>query len=181
MECLVLPKTNNPTKCDSQITPLQQFVISSVRMSNSPSYDRLAEKMIYFHSLLQQKWNVLYDSTAAESGELDSRIVKSGVQFCRHLEVHHDIEEREWFPILALKMEGFREGEFAKKQHKEIHRGLEALTAYLRKCEKDPKMMRKEEVRKKILWTHMRAEVEELRGENMKKYWSLEEMDAFPF
>jgi hypothetical protein len=33
---------------------------------------------------------------------------------------------------------------------------------------------------REVLFTHLDEEVNDLRGENMKKYWTLEELEAIP-
>ncbi|KIO22846.1 hypothetical protein M407DRAFT_78809, partial [Tulasnella calospora MUT 4182] len=44
-------------------------------------------------------------------------------QFVQHLTMHHTIEERNIFPILAQKMPAFREDAEHIESHKGIHEG----------------------------------------------------------
>lgn len=71
-------------------------------------------------------------------------------------------------------------------QHKEIHRGLDKFEDYLNKCRSGEKELRLDEMKTildtfgKVLWDHLNDEVHELRAENMRKYWSAEEMRRLP-
>lgn len=106
-----------------------------------------------------------------------------GAGFCHQLEMHHRIEERHIFPILAAKMPAFREELQMLTQHKAIHLGLDKLTVYLAECLSQLRELRMEEVKDIMdsfggtLWTHLAEEVEQLGAENMRKYWTLNEMD----
>lgn len=78
-------------------------------------------------------------------------------------------------------------------QHGEIHAGMDRLEAYLRRCmrgkigrEGDDEELRLEEVKRlmdgfgEVLWRHLDEEVRALRAENMRRYWSLEEVRRLP-
>lgn len=84
-------------------------------------------------------------------------------------------------------MAGFSSGHFAMKQHKEIHDGLVMLEKYLKQCQAGVRQLRKAEVRKltenvgSVLWQHLDEEVKKLGAENMKRYWTLEELSNLPF
>ncbi|KAK5551886.1 hypothetical protein LTR46_010003 [Exophiala xenobiotica] len=150
-------------------------------------YNRLAEDMEFYHSMLRSTWDQLYAGTAPSSRLKPTQLINLGLRFCQHLEGHHNIEEAHWFPVLGKKMEGFRNKGFAKEQHKEMHKGLERLNPYLTECRRGDRELRREEVREimdsfaKVLWTHLDDEVKELGANNMRKYWSKEEMTRFPF
>lgn len=109
-----------------------------------------------------------------------------GLQFCSQLDFHHSIEEQHIFPVLAKKMPEFRKELDLLKQHKQIHAGLEKLEAYLEKCRSGEEDLRREEVRSlmdafgKVLWQHLDEEVQTLRAENMRQYWSVDEMRKLP-
>lgn len=151
-------------------------------------YNRLSEQMAFYHSLLRSKWDELYAGTAPDArSPSPSRLIRVGQEFCTHLKGHHDIEEAFWFPALGKKMESFRPGHFATEQHKEMHKGLDVLMPYLDECRRGERELRRQEVRgimdsfREVLWTHLDEEVRELGAENMMRYWSLEEMEMFPF
>lgn len=97
--------------------------------------------------------------------------------------MHHSIEETYFFPMLARKMPGFRNQDALIAQHKKIHIGLDKFTAYLKKCrDGDGELVLKElkEIMDQfgeVLWQHLDDEVRELGAENMRKYWTLGEMN----
>ncbi|KAI3320415.1 hypothetical protein HD806DRAFT_506295 [Xylariaceae sp. AK1471] len=165
-------------------------------------YNRLAEHMDAFHNHFRTTWNVLY--TAASSGRRPQgtsirSFINTGLQLVSHLETHHSIEEAYVFPRLATRMPEFRTGkernlpdtkdDKGKKkaaellqQHVEIHKGMEGLEDYLRKClsgEADLEMgvlKAQLDTWGTVLWTHLDQEVRTLGAENMRRYWSLDEM-----
>ncbi|GCB21272.1 hypothetical protein AAWM_04157 [Aspergillus awamori] len=157
-------------------------------------YNRGAEKMDYFHGFLRRSWNILWD--AATSGQRPSNMtvrqfIAEGLQFADHLETHHGIEETYIFPYLAKKMPEFRTGRGRHaaellRQHREIHHGLEELREYLARCSQgeedlDLRVLRgKLEGWKEVLWTHLDQEVKTLGAENMRRYWTKEEMMRIP-
>lgn len=71
-------------------------------------------------------------------------------------------------------------------QHKEIHAGLDRLQDYLEKCRsreiKFEMVALKERMESwgEILWKHLDLEVETLGAQNMRKYWSVKEMQSLP-
>jgi len=109
-----------------------------------------------------------------------------GLDFCHHLHVHHTIEEQHIFPVLAKKMPAFRKELELLTQHKQIHKGLDVFQAYLEACRNGEKELRLDEMKKimdgfgKVLWEHLDDEVKELGAENMRKFWSPEEMRRMP-
>ena len=68
------------------------------------------------------------------------------------------------------------------QQHREIHAGLDGFEEYLNKCrsrELDFEMdvlKSKMESWGEVLWKHLDQEVETLGAENMRKYWTKDEM-----
>jgi len=96
--------------------------------------------------------------------------------------MHHGVEERHVFPLLAKKMPAFRKELELLAQHKEIHQGLEKFQEYLENCQSGEKELRLGEMKRlmdqfgDVLWRHLDEEVKELGAENMRKYWTLEEM-----
>lgn len=114
------------------------------------------------------------------------QFLNMGDEFCHHLTIHHTIEEQHIFPVLARKMPAFKKELQLLTQHKEIHKGLDKFEEYLGKCRSGEKELRLEEMKEvmntfgTVLWTHLDEEVHELRAENMRKYWSPEEMRRLP-
>ena len=112
--------------------------------------------------------------------------LSTGDQFLYHLEVHHGIEEEHIFPILARKMPAFKKELELLTQHKQIHKGMDKLSAYIQQCRSGEKELRLEEMKAvmdtfgKVLWEHLNDEVHQLRAENMRKYWTMDEMRQLP-
>lgn len=110
-----------------------------------------------------------------------------GLNFVRQLTTHHDIEEAYVFPMLAEKMPKFRAQDLLKSQHQEIHRGLDVFQDYLQACLDGERELRLPELAEimgsfgKVLWQHLDDEVNELKAENMRKYWTKEEMRMLDF
>lgn len=100
--------------------------------------------------------------------------------------MHHTIEEEHIFPVLAARMPHFREERELLTQHKRIHEGLERLEGYVRECRSGERELRLGEVKGlmdgfgEVLWSHLDEEVVNLGAENMRRYWSLEEMERMP-
>ncbi|KAK8041808.1 hypothetical protein PG993_006331 [Apiospora rasikravindrae] len=138
-------------------------------------YNRMAEHMDMFHAHFRQSWNLLWGAATGgkrPAGMSMRSFILEGLQFLQYLTVHHDIEETHIFPVLAKKMPEFKMGKGngaaeLLRQHKEIHKGMELLEDYLMKCrsgEADLEM----------------REVKTLGAENMRKYWTPEEMKRLP-
>lgn len=142
------------------------------------------------HNHFRMTWNQLWDacdSSAKRPGGLSARqMIMMGLQFCSQLDFHHSIEEQHIFPVLAKKMPEFRKELDLLKQHKQIHAGLEKLESYLVKCRTGEEDMRREEIKRlmegfgAVLWKHLDEEVQTLKADNMRKYWSLDEMRRLP-
>lgn len=136
------------------------------------------------------------------------QFINLGQQFCSQLEMHHGIEERyvfipplpplpydtqhapnphrHIFPLLARKMPAFKKELDLLTQHKQIHAGLDKLTKYLTECSSGERELRLVELKSvldgfgEVLWRHLDDEVRELGAENMRRFWSLEEMRRMP-
>jgi hemerythrin-like domain-containing protein len=141
------------------------------------------------HNNFRQTWNVLHG--ACKSGKKPQGMtlrgfLQAGDEFAHHLTIHHTIEEKHIFPILAKKMPAFRKELELLTQHKQIHDGLDKFEAYLAECRAGERELRFAELGKvmdgfgKVLWEHLDAEVHELRAENMRKFWTPEEMRRLP-
>jgi len=84
--------------------------------------------------------------------------------------------------ILARKMPAFRNELELLTQHKQIHKGMAQMEAYVTRCRSGEDDFRMGELKAimdgfgDVLWTHLNEEVNELRAENMRKYWTKAEM-----
>ena len=69
---------------------------------------------------------------------------------------------------------------------KEIHAGLDKYEAYLVKCTQQPSKYSADELRaimksfEEVLFLHLDEEVLSLKGKNMSKYWTLDEIARLP-
>ncbi|KAK2003347.1 hypothetical protein LX36DRAFT_651111 [Colletotrichum falcatum] len=150
-------------------------------------YNHMAEHMEYFHSYFRREWTLLHD--AATTGRRPRsmtlrQFIDAGLDFARHLTAHHSIEEAHVFPMLAARMPEFRGGAAGEllRQHREIHEGLDAFEAYLRRCRGGEADLELGVLRDKmdgwgaVLWAHLDQEVVTLGAENMRRYWTMEEV-----
>jgi hemerythrin-like domain-containing protein len=126
------------------------------------------------------------ETSKRPSGMSLRQFLSTGLEFCHHLTMHHTIEERHIFPVLAKKMPAFKKELELLSQHKQIHVGLEKFEDYLNKCRSGEHELRLEEMKVvmdgfgKVLWQHLDDEVKQLGAENMRTFWTLEEMRRMP-
>jgi len=147
--------------------------------------------MELYHNHFRHTFNEIYSrcdsitSSADDKDELDDLLAYAYSLF-RHLDAHHSIEETYIFPILAERMPQFARNGDHLKEHEEIHHGLDEYVAYIKKCRKDNKEWDGEKMKsimdsfRGVLFKHLDHEVESLSGEEMKKYWKLEELRRIP-
>ena len=101
--------------------------------------------------------------------------------------MHHGIEETYVFPMLAKKMPLFRAKDHLKTQHEAIHEGLDKLEEYLKACQSGERELRLAELGQvmntfgEVLWQHLDDEVNQLKAENMRKFWTKDEMRRLDF
>ncbi|KAL9625297.1 MAG: hypothetical protein Q9160_000699 [Pyrenula sp. 1 TL-2023] len=153
-------------------------------------FNRFAEQMEYYHNHFRRTWTMMYNACSSglrPQGMSIRQFINTGLQFCQHIDTHHSIEENFIFPNLARKMPAFKDELQLLGQHKQIHVGLEKLEEYLDACKSGERELRLAELKSvmdtfgKVLWEHLDDEVKELGAENMKKYWTLEEMRMIAF
>ncbi|KAK2041003.1 hypothetical protein LZ31DRAFT_597633 [Colletotrichum somersetense] len=150
-------------------------------------YNHMAEKMDRFHSYFRQVWTLLHDAATTGGRPRNmtlKQFIDAGLEFAQHLTAHHRIEEVHVFPMLARRMPEFRGDGSAEllRQHKEIHDGLDGFEDYLARCRKGETDLELGVLRDKmdawgaVLWTHLDQEVATLGAENMRRYWTMEEV-----
>lgn len=72
------------------------------------------------------------------------------------------------------------------RQHEEIHEGMDLFEEYLRGCQSGVHELSLRVLKEKmdswgeVLWKHLDQEVETLGAENMRRYWTVEEMRRMP-
>lgn len=175
------PKVQQTAEEEEVLPPLTPF--------QHTKYNALAKKMQYFHSYLQGEFEQAYelaDGSYTKRGMSFKSYLNSVDQFRMHLTMHHDIEEAHVFPKLAERMPEFRENERHKTSHKLIHDGLDRVEAAVKAFKKDPTKYKPETMREALdsfrepLYTHLAEEVRDLSAENMRKYWSIEDLKLIP-
>ncbi|KAF7904115.1 hypothetical protein EAF00_001449 [Botryotinia globosa] len=155
-------------------------------------YNSMAERMNYFHNHFRQTWTLLKTATINNQRPRNlslRQFLQTGLSFLSQLEAHHGIEEQHIFPVLARKMPEFANGKNAAellRQHREIHKGMDVMQEYLEKCRDGETELSLRVLGEKmdgfgeVLWKHLDQEVETLGAENMRRYWSKEEMRRLP-
>ena len=112
------------------------------------------------------------------------QFIDAGLAFVSQLSMHHSIEERHVFPYLGARMPEFR-GDL-QGQHAQIHEGLDRFEEYLRSCRSGDAEFELAVLRGHmegwgdVLWRHLDDEVRALGAENMRRYWSVEEIKKMP-
>ncbi|KAL7802098.1 hypothetical protein V8C44DRAFT_345949 [Trichoderma aethiopicum] len=168
----------NASSTKEQLPPLSDHEFKT--------YNRLAERMDWFHNNFRQSWNVLWQACTTgrrPQGMSIKQLLQIGTQFAEHLTVHHSIEETYVFPQLARRMPEFdpKNGDLVK-QHAQIHDGLEEFEKYLAQVKSGERDFELSVLKEKmeswggVLWTHLDDEVRSLGAENMRKYWTMEEI-----
>lgn len=169
------------------------------------AYNRLAEKMEYFHEHFRQMYSTLHTACVTKrrpAGMTLKQFIDEGLNLARYLEGHHAIEETYLYPILARKMPEFRsstppaglkKGKESRReecelirQHRLIHNGMDEMVEYLRQCKSKECELELSVLKEKmdpwgdVLLKHLEQEVRDLSAENMRKYWTLQELRSIP-
>ncbi|KAH8600927.1 hypothetical protein B0O99DRAFT_649007 [Bisporella sp. PMI_857] len=178
---------NHDPKEDKEEPPLPKLSAADFRV-----YNHMAETMAYVHQHFRQTWMLLYNACTANARPKNlslAQFIGTGISFCRQLQMHHGAEEMRIFPVLARKMPEFKNGKDKAellRQHKEIHNGMDGMEEYLQKCKDGEESFELRVLKEKmdgwggVLWKHLDQEVETLGAENMRRYWTLEEMRRMP-
>jgi hemerythrin-like domain-containing protein len=72
------------------------------------------------------------------------------------------------------------------RQHKEIHKGMDQFEEYLNQCRSGERELVLAELKERmdswgeVLWKHLDQEVKTLGAENMRRYWTVQEMKRMP-
>ncbi|KAL9049530.1 MAG: hypothetical protein Q9162_007176 [Coniocarpon cinnabarinum] len=152
-------------------------------------YNHMSVHMNRYHDHFRQQWRILWEACSQDQSSKPltaSVLINTGLSLISHLTLHHDIEERYIFSYLAERMPEFRPNAPHLEQHKQIHKGMDELEEYLNQCREGSRDFRREEVREcmqkwgDVLWTHLDEEVATLAAPNMRKYWTIEEMQSMP-
>lgn len=158
------------------------------------SYMGLIQRLQHEH--FRQTWTMLYNAASSgrrPAGMSIKQYIDQGLSLISHLETHHSIEENYIFPVLARKMPEFQTGGKGGKkaaellqQHKEIHVGMDSMQEYLGGCREGKYDMEMRVLKAKmdtwgaVLWKHLDQEVKTLEADNVRQYFSLEEIKKIP-
>ncbi|KAK4935858.1 hypothetical protein LTR10_023170 [Elasticomyces elasticus] len=161
--------------------------LPKLSMEDFRVYNRLAVMMNAYHNHFRYTWNMLYkacESGTRPNGMSIRSFISQGLHLCQALTVHHTIEEQYVFPELAERMPAFGEHDHLITQHEAIHEGLVKLEEYLDACRSGERELRMPELKEvmdtfgEVLWSHLDDEVRMLGAENMRKFWSKQEILA---
>jgi len=176
---------------EAKVAP-QEEKLPKLSLADFRVYNSMSEHMEYFHNHFRHSWTMLYQACTNNkrpSSMSLKQFINTGLQFCSHLATHHAIEEQHIFPVLGTRMPEFKQGKNAAellRQHQAIHAGMDIFEEYLNKCrsgetELDLRVLKtKMDSWGDVLWKHLDQEVKTLGAENMRKYWTLEEMRRMP-
>ncbi|KAK4048242.1 hypothetical protein OIV83_004947 [Microbotryomycetes sp. JL201] len=155
--------------------------------SERREWDRMSQRMQGFHNYFRQQFQFAMQSAEKVGSNEDFDVdyyLWQVKDLLRHLEMHHNIEERYIFPILAKKMPEFDATH--PDEHKEIHAGMDRTEAYIKRVEKSPSLFSASEMRDIlsswgfVLFHHLDAEVASLKADNLRRYWTLDEVRRLP-
>ncbi|GJN88382.1 hypothetical protein Rhopal_001348-T1 [Rhodotorula paludigena] len=153
--------------------------------SERREWDRMSSRMEGFHTYFRSGFRQIFELSdgSFEKHGLTPRDFAGVIEdFLHHLEFHHGIEERHIFPVLRKRMPQFEDDH--QEEHDTIHAGAHsALTA---KYRENPSSYSPDELRKNlaswgpVLFYHLDAEVESLKPDVLRRYWTLEEVRRLP-
>ncbi|KAF9465055.1 hypothetical protein BDZ94DRAFT_433533 [Collybia nuda] len=142
-----------------------------------------------FHEYFKYEFKEIYeaaDGSFTKRGLSLAMYLDSVRSFNSHLTMHHTIEERHIFPILAKKIPKF--ANTAENghvdSHKAIHDGLEALMKLVTNWRKEPttysprEMIATLDKLKPVLFEHLDQEVQDLKGDQLKLHFTLKEIES---
>ncbi|GAA6001151.1 hypothetical protein JCM10207_007433 [Rhodosporidiobolus poonsookiae] len=150
-------------------------------------WDRMSSRMEGFHSYFRAAFKQLFelaDGSFEKRGLSVSDFMDVAEDFLRHLEGHHGIEERYIFPVLSKRMPQFADDH--QEEHDTIHEGMHKLELLISKYRTDPSSYSPTDFRAHlaswgpVLFYHLDAEVQSLKPDILRRYWSLEEVKRLP-
>lgn len=174
------PQPPAPSAATSSEPELPKLSAADFRVMN-----RLADLMNAYHNHFRYTWNMLYKACTSGTrppGMSIRGFISQGLHLCHSLTMHHTIEEQHVFPELAERMPAFGPHDHLISQHEQIHEGLEKMEQYLDSCRSGERELRLAELKTimdgfgEVLWTHLDDEVRMLGAENMRRYWTKDEI-----
>ncbi|KAF8070489.1 hypothetical protein FPV67DRAFT_1487572 [Lyophyllum atratum] len=145
--------------------------------------------MTSFHNWFKEEYKTIYESadgSYTRRGLSFPRYLDTIIAFNYHLHAHHTTEERLLFPILAKGLPKFARNtpDGHVGSHKAIHDALTSLLKHVDKWRKEPTSYSPTEMRGAldkvagVLFEHLDQEVEDIRGDNLKPYFKLEDIES---
>ncbi|KAF9465054.1 hypothetical protein BDZ94DRAFT_433532 [Collybia nuda] len=152
-------------------------------------WNHLSNLMNSFHQWFKDEFKRIYESadgSFANRGLSLSQYLSTVTSFNASLTMHHTMEERHVFPILAQGIPKFASSTHGGHidSHREIHDGLENLAQKVTKWTEDPTMYSPMEMKislealSNVLFSHLDQEVEDIRGDNLKPYFTLDVIES---
>lgn len=149
-------------------------------------YEKCYVGMRWFHSHLQDKWTNIRLQLSQDHTS-PRFLAHSILDFTRHLDGQHRIEEATVFPLLARRLPQFAHDADYEQEHRVMHRRLVDLERYAMRVQADNSVWSKAEATILIdalegaLFPHLEAEEASLRGENLKRAgFTLKEIGSIP-
>lgn len=149
----------------------------------------MSERMTSFHNWFKEEYKIIYksaDGSYTKRGLSLPRYLDTIVAFNYHLHAHHTTEERLVFPVLAKEIPKFarntRDGHV--DSHQAIHKSLQNLLKNVDKWRKEPTSYSPTEMigaldrLAEVLFEHLDREIEDIRGDKLKPYFKLEEIES---
>ncbi|KAI0789146.1 hypothetical protein C8Q75DRAFT_733830 [Abortiporus biennis] len=161
----------------------------SASLRDEHRWNKLSQSMSHFHNHFKFEFDQIYelaDGSFTKRGLSLGLYLRQAETLKKQLTTHHTIEEMYIFPILAKRMPSFKEDEAHLKSHQGIHEGLDKLGELIHEWKASPSTYSPEKMRecldswREVLFNHLDEEVEDLKPDNLKKYWKLEELDEIP-
>ncbi|PFH51518.1 hypothetical protein AMATHDRAFT_58955 [Amanita thiersii Skay4041] len=139
------------------------------------------------HNEFRREFNMLIeyanDTYTGPPLPLD-RYLSHASMFREMLNLHHATEEDRIFPMLAQRMPQFSpHSEGHVQSHHKIHAGLNDLSKLVSKWRDNPEAYSPTEMKnclesfREILFRHLDEEVEDLKGENLRQHFTLNEIE----
>lgn len=197
-----LLRASNTMATATATAPTVEQKLPALSQSEYRQYNRMADGMQSFHNHFRSTWRTLYEAVSPVPSATDAnstqdplpspkplsarRIITLGQTFISQLTMHHGIEETHIFPMLATRMSAFQSDAPHLEQHKQIHAGMDTFEAYLDQCRTGEREFRRQELKQnmdtwgKVLWEHLDDEVATLGADNMRKFWTTDEMARMP-
>ncbi|GAA5835221.1 hypothetical protein JCM3766R1_006903 [Sporobolomyces carnicolor] len=150
-------------------------------------WDRMSTRMQGFHSYFRMAFKQIFelsDGSFASRGLSVPEFMDVVDDFLQHLTFHHGIEEQHIFPILKQRMPHFQLEH--QEEHDAIHKGMHDLEALARRFKQDPSTYSPDALRSNLkswgplLFWHLDAEVESLKSDVLRRYYTLEEVKRLP-